>query len=141
MSLRSEQNGMSTTELNLTPALTEEANKALAGHVKSYREGYEVVSSHGQLTDLGQGLLSRAHAYMLPPPLIFLFPASAFLPGTPPLCTRFWQCFSISIPLLSRDERIAPRRVPLFHRPGAKNLSSFLRHLSRNARRRGRRQC
>jgi hypothetical protein len=50
----------------LSPALIEETNKALAGHVKSYCEGYEVVSSHGQLTDLGQGLLSRAHAYMLP---------------------------------------------------------------------------
>jgi hypothetical protein len=50
----------------LPPALLEEATTALAGHVKAYRECYEVVSSHGHLTELGQGLLSRAHAYMLP---------------------------------------------------------------------------
>jgi hypothetical protein len=50
----------------LPPALLEEATTALATHVKAYRECYEVVSSHGHLTELGQGLLSRAHAYMLP---------------------------------------------------------------------------
>jgi hypothetical protein len=50
----------------LPTALLEEATTALATQVKAYRECYEVVSSHGNLTELGQGLLSRAHAYMLP---------------------------------------------------------------------------
>jgi hypothetical protein len=50
----------------LTPAQVEEAKTASANHVKSFREGYEVVSSHGNLTELGQGLLSTAHDYMRP---------------------------------------------------------------------------
>jgi hypothetical protein len=48
----------------LSPAQVEEAKLASASHVGSFREGYEVVSSHGNLTELGQGLLSAAHAYM-----------------------------------------------------------------------------
>ena len=48
----------------LSPAQVEEAKTALANHVKSFREGYEVVSSHGNLTELGQGLLSSAQTYM-----------------------------------------------------------------------------
>jgi hypothetical protein len=50
----------------LTPAQVEEAKTASANHVKSFREGYEVVSSQGNLTELGQGLLSTAHDYMRP---------------------------------------------------------------------------
>jgi hypothetical protein len=50
----------------LSPALVEEASKALVAHVKAYREGYDVVCAHGNLTELGQGLLSLAHDYMLP---------------------------------------------------------------------------
>ncbi len=50
----------------LTPAQVEEAKTASANHVKSFREGYEVVSSQGNLTELGQGLLSPAHDYMRP---------------------------------------------------------------------------
>jgi hypothetical protein len=44
----------------------QEAETGLVTHVKAFREGYEVVSSHGKLTELGQELLSTAHAYMLP---------------------------------------------------------------------------
>jgi hypothetical protein len=50
----------------LSAAQKEEAEKARSGHVKSFREGYETVSSHGDLTVLGRDLLARAHAYMLP---------------------------------------------------------------------------
>jgi hypothetical protein len=50
----------------LSEAQTEEAKKACANHVKSFREGYETVLAHGNLTELGKGLLSQAHAYMLP---------------------------------------------------------------------------
>jgi len=50
----------------LSPALVEEAKRASANHVKSFREGYDVVSSHGNLTELGQALLSAAHDYMRP---------------------------------------------------------------------------
>jgi hypothetical protein len=50
----------------LSPAQVEEAKHASAAHVKSFREGYKVVSSHGNLTELGQGLLSAAYDYMRP---------------------------------------------------------------------------
>jgi predicted DNA-binding protein with PD1-like motif len=49
---------------SLSPAEVEEAKAASANHVKSFREGSEVVSSHGNLTERGQGLLSYAHDYM-----------------------------------------------------------------------------
>jgi hypothetical protein len=48
----------------LSPAQVEEAKIACANHVKSYREGYEVVCSKGNLSELGQGLLNCAHDYM-----------------------------------------------------------------------------
>jgi hypothetical protein len=48
----------------LSPAQVEEAKIACANHVKSYREGYEVVCSKGNLSELGQGLLNRANDYM-----------------------------------------------------------------------------
>jgi hypothetical protein len=50
----------------LSPALVEEASEELAGHVRAFREGYEVISAHGKLTEIGWGLLLRSHAYMLP---------------------------------------------------------------------------
>jgi len=50
----------------LSPAQVEEAKIACANHVKSYREGYDVVCSHGNLSELGQGLLNGAHEYMRP---------------------------------------------------------------------------
>jgi HEXXH motif-containing protein len=50
----------------LSPAQIEEATVACANHVKAFREGYAEVSSHGSLTELGQGLLSSAHDYMRP---------------------------------------------------------------------------
>lgn len=50
----------------LTVAQLEEAKAACANHVKSFREGYESVSSQGVLTDLGRDLMSRAHDYMRP---------------------------------------------------------------------------
>src|SRR5690348_973271 len=48
----------------LSSAQVEEAKIACANHVKSYREGYEVVCSKGNLSELGQGLLNRANDYM-----------------------------------------------------------------------------
>jgi hypothetical protein len=50
----------------LSPAQVEEAKAACASHVKSFSEGYREVSSHGNLTELGHGLLSSAHDYMRP---------------------------------------------------------------------------
>ena len=50
----------------LSPAQVEEAKIACANHVKSYREGYEVVCSHGSLSELGEGLLNGANDYMRP---------------------------------------------------------------------------
>jgi hypothetical protein len=50
----------------LSPAQVEQAQAASANHVKSFRQGYEEVCSHGQLTELGQGLLASAHDYMRP---------------------------------------------------------------------------
>ena len=50
----------------LSIALVEEASEELAGHVRAFREGYEVISAHGKLTEIGWGLLLRSHAYMLP---------------------------------------------------------------------------
>ena len=50
----------------LSPAQVEEAKIACANHVKSYREGHEVVCSNGNLSELGQGLLNCAHEYMRP---------------------------------------------------------------------------
>jgi hypothetical protein len=50
----------------LSPAQANEAKKGCASHVKSFQEGYEVVSSRGNLTELGQGLLSHAYGYMKP---------------------------------------------------------------------------
>ena len=50
----------------LSPAQVEEAKIACANHVKSYREGYEVVCSKGNLSELGQGLLHTANQYMHP---------------------------------------------------------------------------
>jgi hypothetical protein len=50
----------------LSPAQAEEAKASSANHVKSYREGYDVVSSHGDLTELGQALLRSANDYMQP---------------------------------------------------------------------------
>ena len=50
----------------LSPAQVEEAKIACANHVKSYREGYDVVCSHGNLSELDQGLLHFAHEYMRP---------------------------------------------------------------------------
>ena len=50
----------------LSPAQVEEAKIACANHVKSYREGYEVVCSKGNLSELGQGLLHGANQYMDP---------------------------------------------------------------------------
>jgi hypothetical protein len=50
----------------LSAAQLEEAKTACGNHVKSFREGYESVSSQGVLTDLGRDLMSRAHDYMQP---------------------------------------------------------------------------
>lgn len=50
----------------LQPNCIEEADEALARHVKAFREGYEVVSTRGKLTELGQSLLCGSRAYMLP---------------------------------------------------------------------------
>jgi hypothetical protein len=48
----------------LAPALVEEADDCLARHVRAFREGYEVVSTHGKPTELGHDLLASCHAYM-----------------------------------------------------------------------------
>ena len=50
----------------LSAAQREDAVKAVASHVASFAEGYDVVRSHGRLTELGESLLARAHAYMQP---------------------------------------------------------------------------
>lgn len=50
----------------LSAAKRDEAVKAAANHVASFKEGYDVVRSHGRLTELGEGLLTHAHAYMQP---------------------------------------------------------------------------
>jgi len=49
---------------SLSPAQIGEAELARANHVKAFAEGYEVVSSHGNLTGLGQSLLAGAYEYM-----------------------------------------------------------------------------
>jgi hypothetical protein len=49
----------------LSHELVEEADHSLARHVRAFREGYLVISTHANLTKLGQDLLSRSHGYML----------------------------------------------------------------------------
>jgi HEXXH motif-containing protein len=50
----------------LSPAFIEQAEHRIAGHIKAFREGYEVVCTQGELTELGQGLFSRCYNYMRP---------------------------------------------------------------------------